>query len=133
MTSKVNTFKFIEKYCNQLKKDDVYNIKLMKCELLRLNTFVKWPCNNYPGLYVWPIKLAKSGFYYDARKNTTICYLCNLEKTSMFWKIPIDPMTVHIKDSPSCKIHNKKNFQGNIRFYSQMMKLQMMKLQVIKL
>lgn len=70
-------------------------------ETMRQNTFfsMKWP----PNAPVWPILLAKAGFYYKGKGLDVTCYSCGITTSVGDWIRNIHPQQMHFKLNPDCE------------------------------
>lgn len=82
-----------------------------KYEFCRLNSFTQWPKDSP----VFPLKLAKAGFYYTGSGDEVVCYACGLKKDK--WGSGDDPMDIHKDLNPTCPFVAEIN-SNNIPFQS---------------
>lgn len=74
----------------------------MRYEMLRLCSFRSYPQDNKP----FRIRYAQAGFYYAAKEDEVICYVCR--KRFSNWTADDVPINVHRRASPNCRFltHN---------------------------
>ena len=96
----INAGKFIEQNVKDL-EHGITKVELMKCEMLRLNSFKHRPYETYRG--VWPSQLVKAGFYFDPRTSETVCYWCCIRIPASRWEKGTNPFAVHLRQSPDCE------------------------------
>lgn len=68
-----------------------------KFEFRRLQSFQNWP-EESP---IFPIKLAKAGFYYTGENYSVKCFSCGTVKSD--WSPGQDPLTCHQILNPDCE------------------------------
>lgn len=70
-------------------------------ETIRQNTFLsmQWP----PNAPVWPMLLAKAGFYYKGIGLDVTCFSCGIVTSVGDWIRNIHPQQIHFKLNPDCE------------------------------
>jgi hypothetical protein len=84
------------------------NMADYKQELIRLNTFKKWP----PSHAIRPTALAKQGFIYTENKDTVVCVFCGLRLNK--WRRDDDPFIEHRRHRPDCQFIINPAACGNV-------------------
>lgn len=74
---------------------------IYESESARQNTFIihNWP-KTAP---IWPILLARAGFYYKGKDLDVTCFSCGLNTTVKDWTRNVHPHQMHFKLNPDCE------------------------------
>ena len=70
----------------------------MNSEITRIRTFSNWRYH----LQVWPLQLARAGFYQKEDEDVVECYACNLRIANTDWRRGQNPTHIHRQRSPHC-------------------------------